>query len=58
MCALRFGVLNGKNLSRHVVLVAEEVDHTIHLLVTSTDVTHSHLAGVVAATCALERLKQ
>ena len=51
-------VLNGLYGSLHIVLVAEEIDHTVHPLVSATTVANGHLTGVVPSTCALERFKQ
>ena len=51
-------VLDGENGCSAFVLVAEEVDDTVHLLVAAAKVADGHLAGVVAATRALEGLKQ
>ncbi len=51
-------ILDGQNGCGALILVAEEVDDTVHPLVAAADVANGHLAGVVAATRALERLKQ
>jgi hypothetical protein len=51
-------VLDGKNLCRLVVFVTKEIDDTVHLLVSATDITHGHLTSVVASASPLKRLKQ
>ncbi len=51
-------VLDGQNLGGAVVLRAEEVNDTVHFLVTATDITHGHLTRVITAAGPLKRLKK
>jgi hypothetical protein len=53
-CAAVRIILDGLYRCGAFVLGTEEVDDAVHSLVTATDVTHCHLAGVVAAASALE----
>ena len=51
-------VLDGADRSGAFVLVAEEVDNAVHLLVTTADITHGELAGIVTAAGSVQRLEK
>ena len=57
-CAAVRIILDGLDRCGALVLGTEEVDDAVHPLVTATDVTHCHLAGVVAAASALKRFQK